>query len=177
MSREHFPPERVLGAGLGAAGRGAIARATVLSWLCRERSLRLSRAVREARSASNAARAFINFLVSRPLNSPHQNGGACCLLAPGLCAVWYFCPWPKVLGKIVICVLGFDLSQKCPVLSLPALRCGKRQPDGWMSAVAALSLPQNIRAPRERPAEILVLPKISLQTPPPVAVVSTAGRF
>lgn len=61
------PCGRVLGVGLGAAGWGATARAVMLSWVSQEWSPHLSRAVREARSASNTALTFINLLVSHPL--------------------------------------------------------------------------------------------------------------
>lgn len=37
-------------------------------------------------------------------------------------AVWDFCPWPKLLQKIGICLLGSDLHQKCLVSS-----CGKHR--------------------------------------------------
>lgn len=82
--------------------------------------------------------------------------------------VWHLHPWPKLPQEIGICVLGFDLHQKCLVLSL-----WQAQMDG-IPAVVVLSQPWNARAPWERLAGILVLPKISLQTLP-VPVVSTAG--
>lgn len=66
---------------------------------------------------SSTALAFVSACLS-PSNSTSKIIRASCL--PGLCLVWYFCPWPKVLQKIGICALSSDLSQKCLVLSLPA---------------------------------------------------------
>lgn len=85
-------------------------------------------------------------------------------------AVWDFCPWPKLLQEIGICVLGFDLHQKCLVSSLWEAQMDRNP------AVLVLSQPWNVRAPRERLAGILVLPKIFLQTPPvPIVWSGAAG--
>lgn len=116
------------------------ASAMTLSWLSQEQS----RAVKRFVSSKEAAlpQTGPNFpgpaFPSRS-DPPRENGGAGCLPVPRRCAVCYFCPWLQALQQIVICVVGFDLSQKCLVLSLPATHCGKRQ------LGAAFSLSCNIR--------------------------------
>lgn len=74
--------------------------------------------------------------------------------------VWDLCPWPKLLQEIGICVLSFDLHQKCLVLPLWEAEMDENP------AVVVFSQPWNARAARERLAGILVLPKIPLQSPP-----------